>query len=108
MPTKDELEAELAAAKDRIAELEAAAAAPPGTAVNTTPPRPERPDTGLSAGEKDDLINTGVTTSPFTGETLNALDEGVTPGNPEARGNAERAQAAARAVAPVPLTEPAE
>lgn len=90
MPTKDELEAENAELKDRIAALEAAepAAPEPGTA---NPPRePKQPDFGLSAGEVDDLRNSGVTTSPFTGKVLNALDEGIEPATPEARKNAER------------------
>lgn len=93
MPTKDELEQELDRANARIAELEQGAEdAPPGTAANPIPPEPKRPDFGLSAGELDDLRNAGVTTSPFTGEVLNALDEGVEPANPEARRNAEREQ----------------
>ena len=97
MPTKDELERELAAAHDRIAELEAAHSGAPAA----VPPRPKRP-TGedgkpiLSAGELDDLRNAGVTTSPFTGEALNAIDEGVEPANPDARRAAERAHRAAQ------------
>lgn len=87
MPTKDELEAENARLRERVAELEAAA--PPAAGQ---PRRPERPDFGLSAGEADDLRVRGVTVSPFNGEELNALDEGIEPATPEARRNAERAQ----------------
>lgn len=93
MPTKDELERENAELRERVDELEAAHPGAPAA----VPPRPQRP-TGedgkpvLSAGEMDDLRNAGVTTSPFTGEELNALDEGVEPANPEARRAAERAQ----------------
>lgn len=97
MPTKDELEQENADLRARVAELEeqGAAAAAPGTMHNTAPPRPQRPGY-LSAGERADLEAAGVTTSPFDGSELNALDEGVEPGNPEARRNAERAQERAR------------
>jgi hypothetical protein len=92
MPTKDELEQENQQLRDRVHELEGQGnAAAPGTMHNTEPPRPKRPGY-LSAGERDDLVNAGVTTSPFNGEEINALDEGVEPGNPEARLNAERAQ----------------
>lgn len=90
MPTKDELEQENEQLRARVAELEKGAAAP-GTMHNTTPPAPKRPGY-LSAGEADDLRNAGVTTCPFNGEELNALDEGIEPGNPEARRNAEAAQ----------------
>lgn len=90
MATKDELEQENAALRDRVAKLEAAAPAERGVA---NPPRtPQRPDFGLSAGEVADLEANGVTTSPFTGEELNALDEKIEPATPEARRNAERAR----------------
>jgi hypothetical protein len=89
-PTKDQLEQENAELRDRITELEAGRP--------TTPAAPQRPEYGLSAGEKDDLLSNGVTTSPFNGEQLNALDEltaeevaGLTP---RAKRNAERAQQA--------------
>lgn len=100
MPTKEELERELAAAHDRIAELEAGAAPAPGAPAAR--PRPQRPagEDGkpiLSAGELDDLRNAGVTTSPFDGSELNALDEGVEPANPRARRAAEEGQRRARA-----------
>jgi hypothetical protein len=84
MPTKEELERENAELRDRVAELEAGRPA--------APRRPERPDFGLSAGEADDLKVRGVTTSPFNGEVLNALDEGIEPATPEARRAAEKAQ----------------
>lgn len=92
MPTKDELERENAELRDRVAQLEqdqpAAARAP----------RPARPadESGkpiLSAGEAQDLAANGVTVSPFNGQTLNALDEGVEPANPTARRRAERERA---------------
>lgn len=94
MPTKDELEAELADARSRIAELEdqAATTAEPGTAENTASPKPQRPDY-LSAGEKADLEVNGVATSPFTGERLNAIDEGVETLNPTATKRAQQARA---------------
>lgn len=85
MPTKDELERENAELRDRVAELEAGAA-------TAGPKRLPRPDF-LSAGEVDDLKNHGTTISPFDGRLLNALDEGVEPGNPEARARAEKERA---------------
>lgn len=110
MPTKEQLEQENA---DLRAELEAARAGdtPPGTAANLAPPNPVRPDFGLSAGEAADLESNGVTTSPFNGEELNAIDQGITPGNPAARRNAEAAQkrkhARDAAAAPAPAADPA-
>jgi hypothetical protein len=97
-PTKDELEAENAELRKRLEDLERSA--PAGTAANTEPPAPERPGF-LSAGEADDLRNNGVTTSPFNGELLNALDEGIEPGNPDALKAAERARDAKKAAAGV-------
>jgi hypothetical protein len=47
-----------------------------------------RETSSLSAGEVDDLINAGVTRSPFTGETLCALDFGIVPGNADAAARA--------------------
>lgn len=111
-PTKEELEGQVAeleqraadaeqraaAAEQRAEELEAAAADPGRTGVTSTSrPAPQRPtdDAGnviLSEGERQALEARGVTTSPFTGETLNALDEGVDVQTPEARRRAERAQ----------------
>ena len=99
MPTKDELEKENAELRDRVAELEAAHPAA------GQPRRPERPDFGLSAGEADDLKVRGVTVSPFNGEELNALDEGIEPATPEARRNAEKAQERKRAR--LAMTDPA-
>jgi hypothetical protein len=57
------------------------------------PVRPTGPDgqPQLTEGERQALESEGVTVSPFTGEQLNALDEGVTPANPRARRAAERA-----------------
>lgn len=82
-PTKDELEAENAQLRDRVAELEAASAG--GATTETTGrPQPKRPDY-LSAGEAADLEANGVTVSPFTGETLTATNEGIEPQTPEAR-----------------------
>lgn len=108
MPTKDELERDLAAANERIAELEAAHPGAPAAVA----PRPQRP-TGedgrviLSAGELDDLRNAGVTTSPFNGEEINAIDEGVEPANPDARRAAQRAHERAAARAAARADEPA-
>jgi hypothetical protein len=90
MPTKDELERENAELRARVAELEE------GAPAAGQPRIPQRPDFGLSAGEADDLRVRGVTTSPFNGEELNALDEGIEPATPEARRNAEKAQARKR------------
>lgn len=96
MPTKDELEQENAELRAEVQRLSK------GGNIATTGgvrPKPARPvdadgDPVLSAGEHADLEMHGVTISPFTGETLNALDEGVTPGNPEARRRAEEERAA--------------
>lgn len=87
MPTKDELEQENEELRARVRELEANV-----SRETSAPKRPERPDT-LSAGEADDLVQYGVTISPFDGATLNVLDyaeHGLEPGNAEARRNAER------------------
>jgi hypothetical protein len=85
MPTKDELEQENAELRAQLEEAQAAAAAAAERSAGDPedgPRRPQRPmdDNGkpvLSAGEKSDLEQRGVTISPFTGETLNAIDEGV-------------------------------
>jgi len=90
MPTKDELEQENAALRDRVAQLEAEPRDVTGT--GTRRPAPQRPEYGLSEGERQDLETSGVTNSPFTGEQLNAHDEGVEPATPEARRRADRAQ----------------
>lgn len=92
MPTKEELEQENQRLRDRVHELESAAPALAGE-----PPKPQRPDFGLSAGEADDLRVRGVTTSPFNGEELNALDEGIEPATEEAKRNAQKAQDRKRA-----------
>lgn len=104
-PTKDELEQRVAELEQRNAELEAAAAAPAGTAGNTDARTPSRPtdDNGkpiLSAGEAFDLEQNGTAVSPFTGETLNALDEGVEPATPQARRRAEDHQRTRTEVVP--------
>lgn len=94
MPTKEELEQQNAELRARVDELEAARpAAPAGPRV------PQRPDFGLSAGEADDLAVRGVTMSPFNGEELNALDEGIEPSTDEARRNAEAARKRKQAAA---------
>jgi hypothetical protein len=102
MPTKDELEAENADLRQRIDELETAAAeAPPAAADAAAAPRYPVDGDGnrqLSAGEADDLRQYGVTVSPFDGAKLNALDEGIEPGNPEAAKRAEQAQRPAEVV----------
>lgn len=98
MPTKDELEAENEQLREELAAVRAGAG---GGNIGTgrDRPKPKRPagDDGkpiLSAGEKNDLEQHGVCISPFTGETLNALDEGVTPLTAEglARAKKERAE----------------
>lgn len=86
MPTKDELEAENADLREQLA---AARAAADVSRETSAPKRPERPGQ-LSAGEADDLAQYGITISPFDGATLNALDYGIAPANPEARKTAER------------------
>ena len=94
MPTKDELEqrlADITAERDELREQLGSGHVSTGTARRT----PQRPtdDAGnviLSAGEKSDLQMHGVTISPFTGETLNAIDEGVETLNPEATRRAQR------------------
>ncbi len=97
-PTKEELENENAALREQVAQLEdqAAAAAAPATAPAPRYPTDDAGNRQLSAGELNDLEETGVTVSPFDGVTLNALDEGVEPRTPEARTRAEQAQERAR------------
>jgi hypothetical protein len=89
MPTKEQLEEENAALRAENEELRAGKDA---AAIPRVPQRltNEAGDTILSAGEANDLEQFGVTRSPFTGETLNALDEGITPGNPDAKRAAEK------------------
>jgi hypothetical protein len=53
--------------------------------------RPHAPSFGLSEGERQDLVERGVTTSPFSGERMIATDHDVEPGNPAAERAAERA-----------------
>lgn len=100
MATKDELESENAELRRRVADLEQEAAqrTPAAAASRRRPQRPTGADGKpvLSAGEADDLAQHGVCISPFTGETLNALDEGITPGTPEALAAAKRAQQKAK------------
>lgn len=98
-PTKDELERENAELRDRVAELEAT-----GDGRGTAP-KPQRPDYGLSAGEKADLEANGVTISPFTGELLTATNEGVTPQTPQAVKNDQRETARLKAEQPAPAGE---
>lgn len=94
MPTKDELEQENADLRQELADLKAAGGGNISTG-RAAARKPQRLTDGngnviLSAGEADDLANNGVTISPFTGETLNALDEGIEPANPEAMERAKR------------------
>jgi hypothetical protein len=86
VPTKDELEAENAELREQLA---AARAEADVSRETSAPKRPERPQQ-LSAGEADDLAQFGVCISPFDGATLNALDYGIEPANPEAKRTAER------------------
>ena len=96
MPTKDELERENAELRDRVAELESGTRDVTGTGGKR--PAPQRPEYGLCEGERQELEASGVTTSPFTGEPLNAIDEDVEVTNPEARRRAEKAQRPAERV----------
>jgi hypothetical protein len=106
--TKDEIAAERDSLRDQVAvlqdELEAATAP-----VVPIVARPERPDFGLSAGELSDLEMHGVTVSPFTGETLTATLEGVTPQTPTAIRNDARETAlqerASNPMGPAPAAE---
>lgn len=106
MPTKDELEAENAELRAELEELrnpvERDVTGTGRTAA--APARPVGPDGAvqLTEGERQDLVANGVTTSPFTGETLNALDEldedAVAALEPTARRRAERQKARATEV----------
>lgn len=100
MPTKDELEAENAQLRAELEELRAAGERDV-TGTGRRAPAPTRPtddegNTQLTEGERQDLVANGVTVSPFTGETLNALDEldadAIEAMQPEARRRAERQQ----------------
>lgn len=100
MPTKEELENENAELREQLAAAEERAAAADVrdvTGTGSRRPAPQRPDYGLSEGERQSLLEAGVATSPFTGEELNALDEDVpTEGlTPQARRRAERARTTA-------------
>jgi hypothetical protein len=106
--TKAELEQRVAKLERENAELKAAAEQDAGTDLAGTArkrQRPMRPVDGdgnavLSEGERQALEAEGVTVSPFTGETINALDEGVEPASPRALRAAERAQLATERVDP--------
>ena len=88
MPTKDELEDENARLREELEDARSGHAAAP-----RRPARPVGADgkPQLSAGEHFDLEQNGATVSPFTGEVLNAIDEGVTPLTAEAKKRAEDA-----------------
>lgn len=105
MPTKDELQAENDELRERIAEIEATNGEQAGAVVA---PKPSRPSFGLSAGEAADLEASGATTSPFTGQPLNAIDEGIEPATPRALRNAEQAKRRTEALpaVPAPLSGP--
>jgi hypothetical protein len=120
MPTKDELEQENAELRAQLEEAQAAAAAAAESPAGDQPRRPQRPtnddgDVILSAGEKNDLEQRGVTISPFTGESLNAIDEGVETLTKEAgrrakeahekRVERDRRPAVAEPVGPPPATD---
>lgn len=104
-PTKDELEQRVVELEQENAKLRDAAAASGDGHIATGlagARKPERPkdDQGnpiLSAGEKTDLEQHGVTISPFTGETLDAITEGVETLNPDAHRRAVDAQKKRRA-----------
>lgn len=67
---------------------------------------PKRPRFPMSEGERQDLVDRGVTVDPFDGTARNAIDEGIEPGNPAAKTAAEKARKAARPAAGD--TEPAD
>jgi hypothetical protein len=110
MPTNDELKTQLAESNEHAAMLreenevlarelgEARAAA----AAAVTTPVPAvlratpwgRPSFGLSEGERADLVQYGTTRDAFTGGTLTATGEGLTPANPEAAERDRKAQSA--------------
>lgn len=110
MPTKDELEAENAALREQLALATARDITSTGTS-KVVPARPVDADGApvLSEGERQALIEHGTTVSPFTGEQLNALDEGVEPGNPTAlaRATLERRPAEVVPDGPAPSGDPA-
>lgn len=56
--------------------------------------KPGPPSYQLSEGERADLEHRGVATSPWTGETLIADEQGVTPATDDARQAADRARQA--------------
>jgi hypothetical protein len=105
MPTKEELEAENANLRELLdqqaAEIdrlngELLTAVPlAGGEPAPAPARPRRPSFKLSEGERAELASRGVTTSPWTGEQLNAVDQGIETVNEEAEERAARANAAA-------------
>lgn len=108
MPTKDELEAELATVTRERDELRAAVAEQrPAAPANYRPTRPF-----LSEGERQELEQYGVTNSPFTGEQITASGENVEPRTATARRADERAADATRERADVigldriPVDEP--
>lgn len=93
------LAAELAKVRAENDGLRAAA----GAAAPPARPTPRPPSFGMTEGERADLAQSGVTTSPFTGEQLNAHDAGVEPGNPVAKAAADRAQGRKRQAAERPV-----
>lgn len=105
--TKAELEQRVADLERENAELkEQATTAEDGLSLletNRRRQRPERPtdkdgNAQLSEGERQALAAEGTVVSPFNGQLLNALDEGVEPESPRARRAAERAHQRAQEV----------
>lgn len=87
--------AELDAARARVQRLEEENAELRRAAGRPARQAPKRPRFGMSEGERQELIDRGVTVDPFTGEERNAVDEDVEPGNDAAKEAAEKARARA-------------
>jgi hypothetical protein len=83
---RDQLARENEALHRQVDELRAQQQQPTGRRVAAPP------SFGLSEGERHDLEVRGTTTSPWTGETLIAEDQGVTPATDEARAGQDRAR----------------
>ena len=64
------------------------------------PSVPVRPSFGMSEGERQDLAEHGVTTSPFNGERLTASGAGVETTNPRAEAADRRASGADKTATP--------
>lgn len=97
--TKDEIAAERDELREENERLRAQLDERDAGAGAAEKRRPQRPTDGdgnpiLSAGERADLVAHGVTISPFNGEQLDAITEGIPQEEmtPEAIKRAERAK----------------